>query len=343
MPSLQQTRRKTLTRQPRPQSGSPTICGSLEMLINLVADTDHMWITPNVRMSRSHADAWSRSRMDNSSTNHALSTYVVLWPDLVADIPNIARTQYLCSALLCSACWVRHKPGAPVPAAQGLRNTRCFGNKHSDSRIGGNPRGRELGLGSPGANPGITNTAEFDPRKQIAIGNLRDALRPRQMWRSRVQSVNIGEQDQEVSINELRHKRRETVIVTEPNFVGCNGVIFVHNREDPKGEEAIHRATGINTVSRVVEVTCGEQHLPRRYPVPIKRNLIPHDESRLSHGCRGLLCCKVGGSLIQLQIRQPCRDGTRGHKNDLRTSPVRTGKGVDEKVNVGGVDASDGG
>src|SRR6218665_1523730 len=67
------------------------------MLINLVADTDHMWITPNVRMSRSHADAWSRSRMDNSSTNHALSTYVVLWPDLVADIPNIARTQYLCS------------------------------------------------------------------------------------------------------------------------------------------------------------------------------------------------------------------------------------------------------
>src|SRR6218665_1995345 len=78
MPSLQQTRRKTLTRQPRPQSGTPTICGYLEMLINLVADTDHMWITPNVRMSRSHADAWSRSRMDNSKTYHALSTYVVL-------------------------------------------------------------------------------------------------------------------------------------------------------------------------------------------------------------------------------------------------------------------------
>src|SRR6218665_3472428 len=110
-----------------------------------------------------------------------------------------------------------------------------------------------------------------------------------------------------------------------------------------RGEEPTQPRTGITTVSGVVGGPSGERPLPRRYPVPIKRNLIPHDESRLSHGCRGLLCCKVGGSLIQLQIRQPCRDGTRGHKNDLRTSPVRTGKGVDEKVNVGGVDASDGG
>ena len=158
----------------------------------------------------------------------------------------------------------RVEPGADLLARERLGDERRRRDEHGGAGLGGDAGGGDLGLGSPGADAGPADRADLDPGELVAERHVGDALGTVEVRRPRVQRVDVGEQHEQVGVDELGDERGEPVVVAEADLVRGDRVVLVHDRQDPQPEQALHRALGVAAGRRVLEVARGQQHLARR-------------------------------------------------------------------------------
>ncbi len=60
----------------------------------------------------------------------------------------------------------------------------------------------------------------------------RDAASARIVRMGVVERVHVGEQDQGVRVDHVGHQRGQPVVIAEPDLVGGDRVVFVHDRHD---------------------------------------------------------------------------------------------------------------
>jgi len=56
-----------------------------------------------------------------------------------------------------------------------------------------------------------------------------------------IEPLLVGQDDEDVRIDEVGHERAERVVVPNLDFVGCDGVVFIDDGHDPMGEQGSQR------------------------------------------------------------------------------------------------------
>jgi len=74
-----------------------------------------------------------------------------------------------------------------------------------------------------------------------------------------VDAANIGQGDEQVSIDPDRRRRREHVVVTDPDLLGRDRVVLVDDRNDAPLEQRLDRVPEVREPLRVLEVVLGQQ------------------------------------------------------------------------------------
>ncbi len=63
------------------------------------------------------------------------------------------------------------------------------------------------------------------------------------------QAVDVGQQHEQVRVDEMGHERGEPVVVAEPNLVGGDRVVLVDDGDDTEIEQGTQRAVGVAVVA----------------------------------------------------------------------------------------------
>jgi hypothetical protein len=66
--------------------------------------------------------------------------------------------------------------------------------------------------------------------------NFRNMPRIWAVWWTVVEPVNVRKQNEGLRVSDMGDKGCEAVVVTQPDFIGCNRVVFINNREHIKFE-----------------------------------------------------------------------------------------------------------
>ena len=124
----------------------------------------------------------------------------------------------------------------------------------------------------------------------------------------------IGQQHQQVGPDEVRHQRRQPVVVPEADLLVGHRVVLVDHRDHAQLNEVIQGAPGVQVLGAVHEIQGGQEHLPGEDPVRIEP-VLPHaHEPVLADGGHRLQHGRVGGTLLApAQRGPPGRDGARRH------------------------------
>ena len=150
-----------------------------------------------------------------------------------------------------------------------------------------------------------------------AISSIRDAP----LVETRVggeEPGRVGEQDEHVGVHEVRHERREAVVVAVANLVVGHGVVLVDYGNHAEIEEAPQRVTRMEVLRSHAEVVRGEQHLAREQPVLPEDRADPCHEQRLPDRGDRLeqTRCRWDGS-PRPSAGRPGRDRAGAHEHDL--------------------------
>ena len=70
-----------------------------------------------------------------------------------------------------------------------------------------------------------------------------------------VEAVDIGQQHQGVGADQMRHQRREPVVVAEPDLVGGHRVVLVDDRDRVQRPQPVQGALGVG-VLHPLEMSC---------------------------------------------------------------------------------------
>ena len=147
-----------------------------------------------------------------------------------------------------------------------------------------------------------------------------------------VETVHIGEQDQQVGVHQRGHEGGDAVVVAEPDLLGGHRVVLVHDRDRAEVEQAAQRAVRVAVVRPPGHVVDGEEDLADGTAVPAERlGVRPHQQA-LSDARRRLLGGEVPRPGLEAQRRESGRDGARRDEDDLAPVRRRGRDSVDERV-----------
>ena len=203
---------------------------------------------------------------------------------------------------------------------------------HRDARTGGDPSGLDLGDHAAAADAGASWLAEGDAvevRRTRHVGQ-QSGTRPARI--AVEEALDVGEEHQQVGVDEMGHQRSEPVIVTEPDLVGGDGVVLVHDRHHTEIEQGTQRAVRVAVVAAPDHVVRSEQHLADRQAMPGERRGVPGQEQPLAHAGARLLGGKVARAPWQAKRRQTSGNRPRRHQDDLDTGAPSPGEDVDQGV-----------
>ena len=102
---------------------------------------------------------------------------------------------------------------------------------------------------------------------------------------ARQQPLNDREDDQQIGLNQTGHHRGETIVVTQFDFGGADGVVLVDDRDRVEFKERSQRVPHIEIPRPVLEVVRGQQQLRGVIAVRAKSFVVNVDQVCLS--CRG--------------------------------------------------------
>ncbi len=80
-------------------------------------------------------------------------------------------------------------------------------------------------------------------------------------------TLGVGEQHQQLGLDQWRHERGDAIVVAEADLVVGDRVVLVHHRHHAELEEAGQRRPGMQVLPALTEVVGGEQHLAGDEPV----------------------------------------------------------------------------
>ena len=85
----------------------------------------------------------------------------------------------------------------------------------------------------------------------------------------------IGQQDQQIRIYQIRHERRQVVVVADLDLLGRDDIVFVHNRHDLPLEQREQRVARVQVSLPIGEIGARQQRLGDD-EVFLRKQLVPH-------------------------------------------------------------------
>ena len=133
-----------------------------------------------------------------------------------------------------------------------------------DHRLDPSTRGdaRRLDLAPHAAAAQRAARIDVDLVEHGEIPHLTDVLRLRIGSRvRRVQAVGVGQQDQQIGLDQEGHLRGQVVVVADAEFVGRGRVVLVDDGHDPPLQQPVERVASVEILGAGTDVERGEQHL----------------------------------------------------------------------------------
>ena len=152
-----------------------------------------------------------------------------------------------------------------------------------------------------------------------------------------VDRVDVGEQDEQVSGDEVGDERGQPIVSTEADLVGRDRVVLVQQRDDAQRQQPLERAAGVAVVRPADDVFAGQQHLADRLGVAAEAGRVALGEQQLTDAGTGLQRREVAGAARQPERRDSRGDGAAGDQHDVAGLP---GEHVDEGVDPARVQAT---
>ena len=91
----------------------------------------------------------------------------------------------------------------------------------------------------------------------------------------RVQPLLIGQQDQQIGIDQVRDQRRQIVVVADLDFLGRDDVVLVDDRNDLALEQRQQRVARVEVALPVGQIRARQQRL-RDDEIFLREELVPH-------------------------------------------------------------------
>ena len=95
------------------------------------------------------------------------------------------------------------------------------------------------------------------------------------------QARRVGEQHEQVGVDEMGDERGEPVVVTEANLVVGDGVVLVHHRQHAELQQPPNGPARVQVLLAHTEVERREQHLPRHDAELRERPVVDTHEAAL--------------------------------------------------------------
>ena len=130
-----------------------------------------------------------------------------------------------------------------------------------------------------------------------------------------VEAVHVREQHQQRGAEEVRHHRREVIVVAELDLGDRNRVVLVDDREGVVLEEGADRVADVQVAGAAVEVAGGEEDLRRVDAVRGEALLVELHERRLADRRARLELRQVGGALAEPELADAGADGPAGDEH----------------------------
>ena len=111
----------------------------------------------------------------------------------------------------------------------------------------------------------------------------------------------IGEDHQQLGLNQVRDQRAEGIVVTKTDFIGDDSVVFVDHRHYPEVQQGTQGAAGVKVTMAVGEVVVGQQHLCGMQAKALETGLIGLDQAHLPDRRRSLLLMQGTGTFAPAQ------------------------------------------
>ncbi len=137
----------------------------------------------------------------------------------------------------------------------------------------------------------------------------------------------VGQQHEDVGIDEVSHQRRQAVVVTEADLVVGDGVVLVDDGYDPELEQAPQSAPRLEVLASLHEVERGDEHLAGDQIVAGELVAVHLHQPALAHRGHRLQGDRVTRPLraTQTERGKPRADRTAADDHDLVTHRHRRG------------------
>ncbi len=133
-------------------------------------------------------------------------------------------------------------------------------------------------------------------------------------------AIAVGEDHQQISLDQIRHQRRQGVVITETDLVGDHRVVFVDNRYNPQLNQRAQGAAGVQVTLAVRQVVMGQKDL-RSVPAVFSEARLPRlHQAHLADGSGCLQLVHGTRSLGPAQAAHTggYRPGRHQHQLDTR-------------------------
>ncbi len=185
--------------------------------------------------------------------------------------------------------------------------------------------GQHLGQHAAGADAAARATRHRFQRGFAGLG-MRNEFGLGILARIRVvQATLVGQDDQRVGFDQVGDQRAQRVVVAQADFIGHDGVVFVHDGHDAQTQQRKQGAARVQIAVTVGQVFVGQQDLRGAQAVFREGGLVGLAQSHLAHGRRGLQLVHDGRALAPAQARHAFGDGAAGHQHDLLALLVQGG------------------
>ena len=147
-----------------------------------------------------------------------------------------------------------------------------------------------------------------------------------------VQPFLVGEQHQQVGLDQVGDQRGQVVVVAKADFLGRHGVVFVDDRDHALVEQGFERVARVEIAAAVGQIGAGEQHLGHARAVDGEILLVDGHQARLADGGQHLLGGQMLGQGGEAQRLAPGGDRPRRNQHHLadprlaRRSPGAPGR-----------------
>ena len=169
-----------------------------------------------------------------------------------------------------------------------------------------------------------TGTACHCIQRRIIGTRLVDHLGIRVITRISVKhAVAIGQDHQQISLDQIGHQCCQRIVVTKTDFVGDHRVIFVNDRDHTQLHQRTQRAAGIEVTLAIRQVVMGQQNLRGMPGVLGKARLPGLHQPHLTNSRSSLQLVHGTRSHRPAQTAHAGRHGTRRHQHQLNASLVQ--------------------
>ncbi len=160
----------------------------------------------------------------------------------------------------------------------------------------------------------------------LGLGNLVDKDRVRiGAGVGGVEPHLVGEEQQQVGVDEVGHQRRKVVVVAHPDLLGGDGVVFVDDRNRALVQQRGERVARVQVAAAVGQVRAGEENLGDGQGVQAEDLLVERHQPRLADRRQHLLGGQPFGELGEAQPLAAGRHRAGGDQQHLAAALAQGG------------------